>query len=528
MVDKNILDEGKTEVQTKPHTKVKIDDKPLTAAAIRGRPAQYGQVGLATSYISAGESFVPVRRPHYYQLAAWDNARLREPIIKNGLEKLVLYICSKLGDYRHPNPMIEDFVNANIENKISRWVQEIGTSAYWSGFGVSEVLWQKRPGPKGLRQIWVEDLVNYHPTQVDFRLNDYSRLTHGEKTSYSQLLSGIWVPAPNNKNPRKPNNSYTGGMIRLEASKVMHIAFSGSHNNPWGQSQLYSVLDYHLFKEAFRDMMAIALDRYGTPLLYAIVPPQLTSEVVDEGMGTRNKTYRESVAEVLADVKGNQGIVLEQLSKDYPVEIGSLTTGNNFADAFTQAIDFCDHNMMVGMGVPNLIMRDERSGLGNGNSSENQVEMFNILISHYFNLITQAFCNQVVRQMIAYNYDPLTVQDVNVSGYITEIPLRPTEVETLVGAVETLTMMGFINPTNQEDYNHVRSMIKLPMREFDKFAKDMVKVHTEQTAQQVAKDGVAVKREDIEAKERMNTAKTKSAEKIAKSRPKPSAPGGKK
>lgn len=536
MVDKNILDESPTSVNTKPHNPVKLEDTPLSASAIKGRPAQYGQMGLATSYISTGDNFVPVRRPHHYQLAAWDQARRKEPIIKNGIEKLTLYICSKLGDYHHPNAMIEDFVNLNLEGNVTRWVQELADSAYWSGFGVSETLFTKRPGPKNIRQIWVEDLVNYHPTQIEFRLNDYSRLTHGEKTSYSQLLSGIWVPAPNTLKSKKPNKSYTGGMIRLGKHNCCHVAFGGSSNNPWGVSQLTSVLDYHLFKEAFRDMMAIALDRYGTPLLYAIVPPQMTSEVITEPDGTkRNKLYREAVSEVLAKAKGNQGIVLERLSKDHPVDIGTLTTGNNFADAFTQAIDFCDHNMQVGMGIPNLIMRDERSGLGNGNSSENQVEMFNILISHYFKTVTSAIVNQVVRQLIAYNFDPLTVKDISNPGYIAELPLRPGEIDTLTKAVDTLTNLGYINPTNQEDYNHIRSLIRLPHREVDKFAKDMVKVYTKQTEQQVAKDALNIKREDISAKERMNTLKTKSAEKVAKNRPAPQpavnntpAPGGNK
>lgn len=532
MADTNILDEKKTSVKTKPANKVKLEEKPLSASSIRGRPAQYGQIGLATSYISTGENFVPVKRPHHYQLAAWDNARLKEPIIKNGIEKLTLYICSKIGRYHHPNPMIEEFVNVNLENRIHLWIQEIAQSAYWSGFGVSEILWNKKPGPDGFRQIWIEDIVNYHPTQIEFRLNDYSRLTHGEKTSYSQLHSGIWVPAPNTlQKNRRPSNNYTGGMLRLPKSKVMHVAFGGSHNNPWGHSQLESVLDYHLFKEAFRDMMAIALDRYGTPLLYAIVPPQLTSEVVEEPDGTqRNKTYRESVAEVISSAKGNQGIVLEQLSKEYPVSIGSLTTSNNYADAFTQAIDFCDHNMQVGMGIPNLIMRDERSGLGNGQSSENQVEMFNMLISHYFKIVTNAFVNQVVRQLIAYNFDADSVKNISQPGYISELPLRPTEIETLTAAIEKMTMLGYVNPSDQEDYNHVRSMFKLANRPVDKFAKDMVKVHTEATDQAIAKDGLNVKREDIASKERMNKMKVKeAAKKPAPTRPASiatPAPGG--
>jgi hypothetical protein len=511
MTDTNFLDNAPSSIKTKPNKELLLTEKPLSASAIKQRPAQYGQLGLATSYISTGEQFVALKKPHHYQLAAWDNARLKEPIIKNGMEKLVLYVSAKVGDYHHPNSMIEDFVNANIKSNIKKWVQEIATSAYWAGFGVSEVLWKKRMGPKSIRQVWIDDLVNYHPTQVQFRLDDYSRLSHGNDNHYSNLKSGIWVPAPNNIKTKKLNKSYTGGMIRLDKSKVLHIAFSGSSNNPWGVSQLNSVLDYHLFKEAFRDMMAVALDRYGTPLLYAIVPPQITNEVVTEEDGTlRNKQYRESVSEALQDVRGNQGIVLEQLSKDYPVQIGSLTTGNNFADAFKQAIDLCDSNMQIGMGIPNLIMRDERSGLGSGSSSENQVEMFNLFVGQYFSLVTTAFTSQVINQLIAYNFDPYSVKDINEPGYISEIPLRPTEIETLVKSFNTLTSLGYMNAGSQEDFNYVRSMINLPHREIDKFAKDINKVLTKQSEQQNTKEALQIKREDIEARERMNKLKVKT------------------
>jgi len=514
MPDSNFLDEAASSIKTQPYEKVNLVEKPLGASAIKQRPAQYGQVGLATSYVSTGENFIPLRKPHYYQLAAWDRARLKEPIIKNGMEKLVLYICAKIGDYHHPNSMIEDFVNANIDGHIKRWIQEISKSAYWSGFGVSEVLWKKKAGPNLIRQIWIEDLVSYHPTQVQFKLDDYSRLSHGNSTSSSELKSGIWVPAPSILKSRKMDKNFTGGMVRLEKSKVFHVAFFGSSNNPWGESQLNSVVDYHLFKEAFRDMMAVALDRYGTPLLYAIVPPQITNEVITEEDGTvRNKQYRESVTEALQDVRGNQGIVLEQLSKDYPVQIGTLTTGNNFADAFDQAIKLCDANMMIGMGIPNLIMRDENGGLGSGSSADRQVEMFNLLVGQYFNQVTTAFTNQIINQLISYNFDPYTVKDIHKNGVISEIPLRPTEIETLVNSFKDLTKLGYMNAGSQEDYNYVRSMLNLPHKEVDEYAKDINKVITQQTSQQVAKDNVQIKREGIASKERMNKLKLTSTKK---------------
>lgn len=503
MVDTNYLDNSDSNYKTKPPNK-----EALNASLIKQRPAEYKQMGYAKSFTSTGEDFVPLKKPHYYVLASWDNARLKEPIIKNGIEKLALYICSKVNKYHHSNPMIEDFINANIEAHIYRWVQEASISAYWSGYSVGENIFKSKNGPNGIKQIWLDDIVNYHPTQVDFRLNDYGRLTHGEKTSYSQYLSGVWVPAPNNLITKKRafNKSYTGGMIRLPKHKVWHVAFNASSNNPWGVSQLTAVLHYHLFKEAFRDMMAIALDRYGTPLLYAIVPPQITNELIEEADGTvRNKQYRESVTEALQDVRGNQGIVLEQLSKDYPVEIGSLTTGNNFADAFKSAIELCDSNMMVGMGIPNLIIRDERSGLGSGTSSENQVELFNLLVSHYFKLITTSFTEQVIKPLISYNFDPYSVKDADKLGHISELPLRPTELKTVVNCYKELTTLGYLNASNQEDYNHVRSTVKLPLRKCDQYAKDVSNLITKQSEIQIKSEEIDIKRDELKLKQRIAT-----------------------
>lgn len=522
MTDNNPQKTGDSQLKTKPAEKVTIKESSLGASPIRTRPAQYSQVGMATSYISNGENFAPSKKPHYYQLAAWDQARQKEPIIRNGIEKMVLYICSKLGSYHHKNPMIEDFISENIEGKVANWVHNMALPAFWSGFSVGENLYYARRGPRGIRQIWIEDIVNYHPTQVEFRLNDFSRLTHGEKTSKGLLKSGVWVPAPANSavnNKRKSTTGdYTGGMVRLARHKCIHFTFPGSsQNNPWGESILTSVLDYHLFKEAFRDMMAVALDRYGTPLIYAIVPPQATSEVITNPDGTvRQKQYRESVAEALANAKGNQGIVLEQLNKDYPVDIGTLTTGNNFADAFNQAIDFCDNNMQIGMGIPNLIMRDERSGLGNGSSSENQVEMFNIMVSRYFDIVTTAITNQVIRNLIEFNFDAETVPYANEPGYISEIPLRPTEIKEYVTAVKELTTLGYMNASNQEDYNQVRAAIKLDSRDVDQFARDASDVITKKLDKEKLKSTEKIALQTNEAKSKINNAKLRSAEKLKK------------
>lgn len=477
-MDINPFESVSTQYKTKPPTSsvntTSAGSRSVTTTPVyRQRPATMGQMGRATSYISTGDSFTSSIKPHYYQLAAWDEARRNEPIIKEGINMISLSLINKIGSYVHPNSQISDFVNANLVD-IKKWISDLIVSAYWSGFAVSEIIWERREGPNNIPQIWIQDIVNYHPSQVTFNLNLHGRLTHGEDLPTSNLKTGIWVPKPPSqvayKTKSKKNDN--GNLIRLSRSKVIHTTFGGEGNNPYGTSQIIPILKYHLFKEAFTDMMAVALDRYGTPLIYAVVPPHSTGEVVTEPDGsTRAKAYREVVAEALQDLRSETAVVFEQINKDHPVTLDTLTTGNNYAEAFKSAIDLCDQNMMVGMGIPNLIMRDERSGLGNGKSSENQLELFHNFISAMYDIIVGDFCKYAIRQLIAYNFDPASVKDANDPGEIKKIPFRFADVATITNSIVSLTETGYINPADQEDFDHVRSLVNMPHRKIDAVAK---------------------------------------------------------
>lgn len=446
-----------------------------TSTYVRSSPTKAGQLGRATPYSSnnSGDGFLPTNKPNYYQLAAWDSARRKEPIIFDGLKKIVLAVQMKLGEYEHPYEPIRKFVRANISNsdKLYRWISDITMSTLWSGFSVSETLWTYKLGPTGINQVWIDDLISYNPLHVQLKLNNSSRLTHGEKLPESMYLTGVWVPAPFNELGRKTKKlgpSFTGSHVRLPKGKHVYTAIGTEGNNPWGTSLLEPVLEYHLFKEAYRDMLAIALDRYGTPLVWVKVPNQSTNEYLEDLDGeSRPKSLQEKVNEQLSDMRSESALVLTQIDKDHPVEIGALTTGNNFADAFTEAINMCDQNMLIGMGIPNLIVKDNNQGLGSSGSSERQVEMFHAFISSIYKQIVGAFLDQCILQLIQYNFDPRLIPDAYNPGSIKEKPLRWSETKTLIQGIETFTKLGYVSPEETQDRNYVREVINMPYREED-------------------------------------------------------------
>ena len=52
----------------------------ITTPVHRSRPGVLAQLGRALSYTSIGEQFVVAGKPSTYQLAAWDEARRKEPV----------------------------------------------------------------------------------------------------------------------------------------------------------------------------------------------------------------------------------------------------------------------------------------------------------------------------------------------------------------------------------------------------------------------------------------------------------------
>lgn len=432
----------------------------------RVRPNTYKQLGRATSYVSNGDSLYVNTGPHPYAIAAWDYARKNEPIISDGLDKMVLSILAKIGSYNHPNPDIKKFVKANLKNKVRHWIENIAYTMLWSGKSVSEITWEKKyDGETG--QLWVKDLINYHPSQIILRLNNFGALTHGEQVLNSQFNTGVWVPRPmltKDAKAYKIDRNCTGSHIRLPHDKVVIAAYRDEGNNPHGTPALYAAINWSLHKGAFVDMYSIALDRYGTPLMYFIVPATQTTEDVEDVDGTvRKKMFREALQDELQDLRSGSVLILErQGNKDAPEpKVAALTTGNNFGDSFKNAIEMCDQQMLHALGIPNLIIRDGSSGLGTGTSAEKQLEMFDMAITQIATKISQVLIEQLVKTIITYNF--YGVPDADNYGEFVIKPMRYVDYKIIADSAKALAEAGYVTPlTNAKDKAFFRSQLGIP------------------------------------------------------------------
>lgn len=442
------------------------------------RSVRLGQLGKVTSYrAEEGEYFNERRKPSYYQLAAWDSARRTEPIIFDGLQKITYAVERLIGAYEHIDPEIEDFIKANIEGKVKGWASQAVDFNLWSSFSTAEKIYKRSVNYKGEPRIYLKDLVFYHPLDVRFVLDDYGRLSHGKCTERSPAYNtGVWVPTPsvNRLKRRKINKSFDGSYIRLPENKVFHSVIQKNGNSPYGTSFIEPILKYHIYKDIFLEMEATALDRYGTPLLYAVVPQQVTTQMVETPDGSsRQKYYYEVVQEVLEDARGQKAIVLSQLDKDHPVKIDTLTTANNFSSAFTEAIELCDNNMMMGLGIPNLIMKNSNNSFGTGGASERQMEAFHSFISRITEVVLNDILDQIIYPLIRMNFDPLLRPTATYRGSFAIKPFRTSEVSVLKDMVQTLTDKGYIDSNSASDRKWVRSLFDIP-EEKPSFQRSMI------------------------------------------------------
>jgi hypothetical protein len=204
--------------------------------------------------------------------------------------------------------------------------------------------------------------------------------------------------------------------------------------------------------------------RYATPLIYVKVPPTATDEMVTEPDGeVRPKSMQEKVTEMLQDgVENESALVFTQISKDQPVEVGALTTGNNFSDSFINAIDLCDDNMRAILGLPNLIMKDNIGGLGSGGTSERQIEQFNKMIASLFDFVIEHILNQAILQLIQYNFDARVIPEALHPGIIQCKPARDTELKTILDGIKNLFEPYQLNKTEAER-NYIKDLLGFPM-----------------------------------------------------------------
>jgi hypothetical protein len=206
-------------------------------------------------------------------------------------------------------------------------------------------------------------------------------------------------------------------------------------------------------------MKTETLDRYGNPLT-AIIIPQMSSGMseVDSYTGEeRRLSSQEYLQRQLenTDPSSSSYLFLPFVDNNMKPDAKVLTTANNLGDVFLKAIKFCEQQMAKSLLIPYGFIEEDTNS--NSGISERQIELFNRTISTLYKQFVFPFISQTLHRAIKYNFNR---ESANVPPLM---PLknitRPEERVALMQTIRGLTETGYLNPTNDKDWDWVRETV---------------------------------------------------------------------
>lgn len=396
-----------------------------------------------------------------------------------------LCLIARWGDYKHPVPAIQKFVRRVLQQMEGSWHSALDEmlSAEWSGFSISEIVWDFLSDFDGAPAFVPRKLVTYPPLTIVFAVN-----RHGEvlpdgiyqyqrfhNTFFNSYVYGIrageldgfrpdlFASIGDYPYPVRIAADLTYLTVKIPKDKVIHLVGSctGRFANPYGRSIFRSIYKNWVMKDAFLKMWLVAADRKGTPMVVGYAAPNdtvLEREIQQTEQRQRTEANRADVAmaNIMKNVHNSSFFVLPgKKGETYEVEAIQVQGDMNI---FKDGIDYFNKGIMRGMLIPPLVM----SGDGGGSYSLGQEhhKLFNKIIDGQAKPYKQAILDQFIRKIIAYNF-PKDLWEKHGYGEFALEEFDPEQMEKLATIFGNLTEKGYMSPEDQEDMDEVRQKMNL-------------------------------------------------------------------
>ena len=419
------------------------------------------QLGSNYSYFGPGNS-----KPHLRKLIEFEQLALYDTSISFGLFALIDTVLASLGEISHPDPDIQAFCRENVDRLggLDSHSSPLYSALYkmlhckmWSGFSATEVLFKVDKGA-----LWIDDFVTYHPATITIRPNKRGRLIENEESRSSQR-SGIY-------------QSSDEGEVLLPLWKTILLTRSGMYGNYYGISLLESVYKWTILKEALLDMMAVALDRFGNPIIAITMPLYESNETeINPETGEERSLNTQELVERQIQTNqftgGGNVLLLPQTEKDLKPDVKVLTTGNNIGSTFLDAIRNCDIEISKGLKTPySLISNDSNLS---GDATQQQSEFFTRIQGAIYKESIPTILSQSFHKLVKMNF---TRESANIAPVM---PLRQNtrslDLLSLMQVANGLTSKGYLNPQNKTDWAMIRDLVGANDRPMEKEDLEFIK-----------------------------------------------------
>lgn len=369
----------------------------------------YGYSAIITQLLSSLDQ--PIRntdqfRQFYKQMLEDDES------IGTGLEYLAGRVVSKIGEFSHDNPRVKELVDHSIESvrgTMTEIRKDILRNSFAFGFGVAEFTIKDEGG------LWVlSSMPVYDPSTISFKMAKFPDNSYGIGSVMQK--SGM------------------GQDIEIPSGKCL-IKTHGNGNSPYGHSLLRRCYRWWAFKRAVPKLWAVALERYGMPLLHGTADSEGTGKKLEEALANIN-----SKAYVVTNDKCNVQTV--------------GAPGGDISSGYMAADELCDKKIYRALFLPSLL----GSGENGGSYSLGQVhlELFNATAVSLAEEYIDCELEQLWRPLIEWNFGP---QESYGEFSITD-SIPADEKKTLSEMLLNLANAGVVDPDSDRDW--MREVLGLP------------------------------------------------------------------
>ncbi len=252
-------------------------------------------------------------RSYYKQMISNDET------ISTALEYLTGGVTAKIGSYTHDEPRIQELVDRSIESirgTLTEVRRSILRDSFAYGFGVGEFTVKSENG------LWVLSSIQLlDPTSIQFKMTQFEDKSYG--------VGSVVQKAGFND-------------VEIPSGKCI-IKTYGDSTTPYGKSLLRRCYRWWSFKQALPKLWAVALERFGMPILHAKTP---------------EKKYVKQLETALANIDSRSYVVTD----DKTEIISIASTAGAISNGYKQAEELCDKMIYRAMFMPPLLGAGEEGG----------------------------------------------------------------------------------------------------------------------------------------------------------------------
>lgn len=368
----------------------------------------YGYSSIVTDLMTALDRAITNSdefRTYYKQMLTDDET------IGTGLEYLTGRVVSRIGTYSHEDTRVKELVDRSIESMrgtLTDVRRGILRDSFAYGYGVGEFTVKNEGGQWILSSIQILD-----PTSIEFKMEKFADNSYGV---------GVVVQDTGMEE------------VEIPAGKCI-IKTYGDSTTPYGKSLLRRCYRWWSFKRSIPKMWAVALERYGIPMLFG---------------RTDNREDRKKLQAVFNNLYSNAHLVT-----DMKTEIQTLySPSGGIGSGYMTALDQCDKMMYRAMFLPSLL----GSGENGGSYSLGQVhsELFNATAAALAEDYIDTELEQLWRPLIEWNFG---AQD-NYGDFMIMDAMPIGEKAAMSSMYLTLAQTGILAP--ESDRKWVRESLGLP------------------------------------------------------------------